>query len=570
MNTSADPEKCPYVGLEPFENSHRSYFFGRGRDIKIISDHIIARPITILYGPSGVGKTSILNVGLSNELAVLANWTIVRLRDWQDPGQLERHAVDALLAELKVKPFRSPERLRFVPLVNWMITRRIGLPILLILDQFEEYFLYRDPDRMRDIEQALGGLISRRDVPLHVLVTLRDDAMHRLDQLRGAVPGILDTTVKLEHLRDGDVDDAIRSPIARYNADFRKDHPAVIIGDNLPATLIQQLKEAETGLGKGHAYTNVERRIELPYLQLALTKLWEASGGPDATTLSESTLVDPAKLGGVRRIVRDHVRLVMDGLTVGEQELCAKIFDRLVTGIGSKVAYPTEGLAADDVVGPETTQDDVKAVLDKLTTRQARILKPVMTNDLPGFEIFHDVLALPVLEWKREFQLRARRKEQERINEERRRKGSRSFLTTLALGAFIFAVVLAYLKGRLGRLTELPVVQFSVPDKQEGLTQYFGGVAGAAATELATALKRSVELGGGVPPFYRSPFFLTIQISIVLFAGILPVAFDASSVVTAFYLGISFPLVFDYLARGIQSPARYSYEDDDGDEKQVQ
>ena len=55
MNTLSDPRECPYVGLDPFEISHTDYFFGRSRDSKIIVDHVCARPVTVLYGPSGVG-----------------------------------------------------------------------------------------------------------------------------------------------------------------------------------------------------------------------------------------------------------------------------------------------------------------------------------------------------------------------------------------------------------------------------------------------------------------------------------------------------------------------------------
>jgi hypothetical protein len=402
MIMGGDPKECPYVGLEPFESRHRRYFFGRDRDIRIIADHVLARPVVVLYGPSGVGKSSVLNVGLTSELPRLSGWTIVRLRDWQDQTRLEALAVAELLRELPDKPRRPSQRLRFAPLILWG-SRRTRRPILLILDQFEEYFLYRDPQVTREAELALATLLERSDIPVHILISLRDDALHNLDMLRGVIPGILDTTVQLGHLRDSDVEEAIRKPIARYNDDYRRDGKPIVIEDGLAATLIRQLKEAETGFGKGRAVTAAERRIELPYLQLALTKLWEAEGGMNATVLHEATLSAPDKLGGVQKIVRSHVNSVMSSLTDKEQELCARIFDRLVTGIGSKVAYPTDALAAEEVVGPGIAPDTVAAVLQKLTPKEARILKPVTTAGMPAFEVFHDVLGLPVLEWKRTF-----------------------------------------------------------------------------------------------------------------------------------------------------------------------
>jgi hypothetical protein len=107
------PIECPYVGLDSFEAAHAAYFFGRNQESKIIADHVLARPVTVLYGASGVGKSSIINVGLPAALKQIAetwraararrrregdaeagggtavdNWLILRLRQWQDPDQL--------------------------------------------------------------------------------------------------------------------------------------------------------------------------------------------------------------------------------------------------------------------------------------------------------------------------------------------------------------------------------------------------------------------------------------------------------------------------------------------------
>ena len=112
----------------------------------------------------------------------------------------------------------------------------------------------------------------------------------------------------------------------------------------------------------------------------------------------------------------------MQHLPIDEQQLCARIFDRLVTGIGSKIAYPTSALAADEVSGPDVDQAMLQHVLQKLTPKESRILRPVMTNGLSGFELFHDVLGLPVLEWKRSFQAEERRKEELAKADARRRE----------------------------------------------------------------------------------------------------------------------------------------------------
>src|SRR5262245_23133687 len=112
MIGASNPEECPYVGLDAFDAAYSEFFFGRSHDSKVIADHVIARPVTVLYGPSGIGKSSILNVGLPAALTQRANWIIARLRDWQDPDRLELLAVEAVLNELRHRPMRPSNRLR--------------------------------------------------------------------------------------------------------------------------------------------------------------------------------------------------------------------------------------------------------------------------------------------------------------------------------------------------------------------------------------------------------------------------------------------------------------------------
>jgi formylglycine-generating enzyme required for sulfatase activity len=398
VSAAADPRECPYVGLDPFERAHADYFFGRRRESRIIADHVLARPVTVLYGPSGVGKSSILNVGVPAALRQIAEAE----REQAEPGQPNAAAAgaegtDGDFIVRWLRDWQDPDKARAV-LAGWL-AEPADRPVLLILDQFEEYFLYRDRLGMSALDRALGDLAARRDLRVHLLFGVRDDALYQLDRLRAVVPGILETTIELRGLGDGGVRDAIVGPIERYNEQYRDKDSAIVVEDALVATLIRELKRADAASGKGRAMPGEGRRIELPYLQLALIKLWAAEGGAAASALREATLID--RLGGVGRIVRDHVNGVLGKLPADQQALCARLFDRLVTAIGGKIAYPTAALAAPAVVGPNVSEQTVNAVLNKLTGREERILKPVMTDGGDGFELFHDVLGLPVLEWKR-------------------------------------------------------------------------------------------------------------------------------------------------------------------------
>ena len=54
----------PWLGLQPFGESNRSYFFGRSRETEELLKAMRHQPLTVLFGRSGNGKTSLLNAGV--------------------------------------------------------------------------------------------------------------------------------------------------------------------------------------------------------------------------------------------------------------------------------------------------------------------------------------------------------------------------------------------------------------------------------------------------------------------------------------------------------------------------
>jgi WD40 repeat protein len=358
---------CPYVGLAPFEAAHTAYFFGRTLDSAVLADNVLARKIVVLYGASGVGKSSVLNVGLPkafDELSLAVR--IVSRSNWYEPERLHGW-LDELIDHAGTEPAR---------------------PLLIVLDQFEEYFLYAHAEQAKAFARSLAGLITWSEVEVHLLFAVRDDGLHRLDALRIDLPTLLETTLELRHLDETAVKEAIKSPIAVWN----QRHAPVTVDDNFPDALLEELRPrgADAQPAKGG-------RIELAYLQLALEKIWEAEGGAATTTLRTATLTD--RLKGISEISRRHVEDVLSTLPEADQALCATVFDRLVTPSGGKILYATVDLAKVARVTPER----MDGVLSQLALGRARLLRAV---ELPGrthtrgYEILHDILARPILDWR--------------------------------------------------------------------------------------------------------------------------------------------------------------------------
>src|SRR3982750_4028317 len=115
----AAPPASPFKGLAAFDDSELDalFFFGREREREVIVANLLASRLTLLYGESGVGKSSLLAAGVARALRALDPRAVVALHDtWSG-------SFDGALAEV-----------------------RAAEEGYLILDQFEEYFVYHGDD----------------------------------------------------------------------------------------------------------------------------------------------------------------------------------------------------------------------------------------------------------------------------------------------------------------------------------------------------------------------------------------------------------------------------------------
>ena len=55
-------EALPFVGLRPFEPDDAAFFFGRARKSASVAGALLGNALTVLFGPPGAGKTSLIQV----------------------------------------------------------------------------------------------------------------------------------------------------------------------------------------------------------------------------------------------------------------------------------------------------------------------------------------------------------------------------------------------------------------------------------------------------------------------------------------------------------------------------
>ncbi|MBA3440048.1 MAG: ATP-binding protein, partial [Pyrinomonadaceae bacterium] len=68
MVRSTAERRSPYKGLIPYNEADAPFFFGREKETRLITANLFASSLTLLYGASGVGKSSVLRAGVAHEL----------------------------------------------------------------------------------------------------------------------------------------------------------------------------------------------------------------------------------------------------------------------------------------------------------------------------------------------------------------------------------------------------------------------------------------------------------------------------------------------------------------------
>ncbi|GAA3113588.1 hypothetical protein [Nonomuraea salmonea] len=279
-----DPQVQPYVGLRPYRRDESALFHGRGREAQEVATLWQAAGLTVLYGASGVGKTSLLHAGV---LPLL------------DPEHADVLPVARIAPRMSKPATRGGNPYVRALLSCWTDRRDLGdltiaqflddrpeqmdrygdpVPILAAIDQAEEIF-HGSPILEKERRVFLDQLAEavKKHPGLHVLLALREEYLFLVLPHERRIGQGSRSRFHLEALSPEQALQVVHGPLPQTGRTMTPEAAELLIDD---------LREVHFENEAGETTTIKVDTVEPIQLQVVCSALWE-SLPPEVVEITE-------------------------------------------------------------------------------------------------------------------------------------------------------------------------------------------------------------------------------------------------------------------------------------------
>ena len=246
---AVDPQH-PWLGLASFTEETRGYFHGREEEVAELARRVQRKLLTVLFGQSGLGKTSILRAGIVPRLRPEGYCPVYVRIDYSPesppPSDQIKHAIfrATQASGTWTQPGSAVEGeslWEFLHHRDDVLRDAAGKPLvpLLIFDQFEEIFTLAQADdagrkRAAQFIEDLADLVENRPprglearlesddsvverfdfsrADYRILIALREDYLAHLEGVKGAMPSITQNRMRLARMNGKQALAAVMKP----------------------------------------------------------------------------------------------------------------------------------------------------------------------------------------------------------------------------------------------------------------------------------------------------------------------------------------------------------------------
>lgn len=390
----------PFQGLRSYEEKNKTQFGGRDAEISELFNLVETNRLTIVFGKSGIGKTSLLNAGLIPELQNSYFFPVYIRVDYSSVKTPLDQVRELVYEKLKTADPTVPEPGNLT-LWEYFCNLRLYdglLTPVLIFDQFEEIFTIGKEKRqpVQEFITELSDLAENR-VPMvvqeerqnksekafsqyeeqnfHVIISLREDYLAQLESLKGYLPSIKNSRFRVVQMSVFQAMDAVMKP-AKNLIDKEV---AVAIIKKLPGISELDFEASATD------QESVKKLLVEPFLlSLICYEINEKriENGLDKINLDLVSQFD------ISDVINSYYTKTMHGFSENVQQ---GVEDSMLTEGGFRKLQSLEELEKEYKIN----NNDIQKLIEK------RIIRKELRDGVEYVELIHDVLA-PVIKAKRD------------------------------------------------------------------------------------------------------------------------------------------------------------------------
>ena len=339
--------RCPYKGLDAFEEEDAELFFGRERLEEDLLSRVKTSRAVFITGPSGSGKSSLVRAGL---IPAMKQGAIKNSERWlyeiMMPGREPIKDLALVFSRLKSPEladyFRSHinESKILNECAESVLSGRKDQRFVLFVDQFEEIFTQtiQEEERLAFLN-LLAHAATVENGRVIVLFAMRSDFVSNCAAFSQINDLLNQQFLQVGAMQQDELVSAIAQPALRVSLQIDPALVAQIIND----------MEDEPGV--------------LPLMQFALKDLFDSQ--QQKSSMIALTLEDYLDQGGIHKSLERHADSTFAKLSGREQELARSIFSGLVE-LGSGTQDTRRTALFDELIPANTKAEEVQAVVQKL------------------------------------------------------------------------------------------------------------------------------------------------------------------------------------------------------------
>ncbi|PHN02007.1 nSTAND1 domain-containing NTPase [Flavilitoribacter nigricans] len=305
----------PFKFLESYRPEDQHLYFGREKETEALYQLVLKSDLVVLFGKSGVGKTSLIQCGLANKFRP-GDWLPISIRRGEDYNQ----ALDRKLSEILEKQDQKVAGSSLMKnMAKWIqeadfadsstvtakidhsavledafeknkatnlvvrIYNRYLRPVYLVFDQFEELFIKGSEAEKQTFITTLAAL-DRLEIPCTMLFSLREEYLACLTDCEEQLPHFFDNRLKIEPLRQSEVVTLVTDMFRSIQDKWAMDSRSTVNMDNgalqftyeskTPERIVEEMTADWSDTSRGSGQIGRTLYVDLPSLQIYLEKLY--------------------------------------------------------------------------------------------------------------------------------------------------------------------------------------------------------------------------------------------------------------------------------------------------------